>query len=136
MISLRYLLDTNICIYIAKQRPPAVAKRFAKLAAGSVGMSMITFGELHYGAEKSNQRLQARDTLNRLVELIPVITPNDAVGERYGVIRAHLERSGTPIGNNDLWIAAHALSLGVTLVSNNTREFERVPKLKLDNWVE
>ena len=136
MSSLRYLLDTNICIYIAKQRPPSVAKRFAKLATGSVGMSLITFGELRYGAEKSSQRKQALETLTRLEELIPVITPDDAVGERYGDLRAHLERAGTPIGNNDLWIAAHALSLGVTLISNNTREFERVPKLKLDNWVE
>lgn len=136
MSPVRYLLDTNICIYIAKQRPPAVAARFAKLAAGSVGMSLITFGELCYGAEKSSQRVQALDTLRRLEALIPVITPDAAVGERYGAIRAHLERAGTPIGNNDLWIAAHALSLDVTLISNNMREFERVPKLKLDNWVE
>ena len=136
MSPLRYLLDTNICIYIAKQRPPAVAERFAKLAAGSVGMSLITFGELCYGAEKSRQRVQALDTLRRLEALIPVITPDAAVGEHYGAIRAHLERAGTPIGNNDLWIAAHALGLGVTLISNNLREFERVPKLKLDNWVE
>ena len=136
MSALRYLLDTNICIYIAKQRPPSVAKRFAKLGIGSVGMSLISFGELHYGAEKSSQREQALATLSRLSELIPVIAPSDTVGERYGAIRAHLERAGTPIGNNDLWIAAHALDLGVTLISNNTRELARVPKLKLDNWVE
>jgi tRNA(fMet)-specific endonuclease VapC len=136
MSALRYLLDTNICIYIAKQRPPSVAQRFAKLAAGSVGMSLITYGELRYGAEKSSQRVQALDTLSRLEALIPAITPNTAVGERYALIRAHLERAGTPIGNNDLWIAAHALSLGVTQVSNNSREFEYVLKLKLDNWVE
>ncbi|MBW6494075.1 MAG: type II toxin-antitoxin system VapC family toxin [Burkholderiaceae bacterium] len=131
---MRYLLDTNICIYIAKQRPPAVAQRFARLAAGSVGMSLITSGELRYGAEKSGQRVQALDKLRRLEALIPVMALDDAVGERYGHIRAHLERAGRPIGNNDLWIAAHALSLGVTLVSSNIREFERVPKLKLDNW--
>ena len=136
MSALRYLLDTNICIYIAKQRPPSVAARFAKLASGSVGMSLITFGELRYGAEKSKQRVEALDALHRLSELIPVMTPDDTVGERYGALRAQLERAGTPIGNNDLWIAAHALDLGVTLVSNNTREFERVPKLKLDNWVD
>jgi tRNA(fMet)-specific endonuclease VapC len=135
MSALRYLLDTNICIYIAKQRPPAVAARFAKLAIGSVGMSLITFGELRYGAEKSMQRVEALEALHRLSELIPVMTPDESVGERYGALRAQLERIGTPIGNNDLWIAAHALDLGVTLVSNNTREFERVPKLKLDNWV-
>ena len=135
MSALRYLLDTNICIYIAKQRPPSVAQRFAQLAVGSVGMSLITLGELRYGAEKSSQRAHALDTLERLQALIPVIALNEAVGETYGAVRAHLERAGTPIGNNDLWIAAHALALKVTLVSNNTREFERVPRLKLDNWV-
>ena len=135
MSTLRYLLDTNICIYIAKQRPPSVAQRIAKLPAGSVAMSLITFGELRYGAEKSRQRGEALATLESLQALIPVIAPDDAVGASYGAIRAQLERAGTPIGNNDLWIAAHALALGVTLVSNNTREFERIPKLRLANWV-
>jgi tRNA(fMet)-specific endonuclease VapC len=134
-MSLRYLLDTNICIYIARQRPPEVAKRFARLSAGTVGMSLITYGELRYGTEKSERRSEARDKLAKLAELIPVLTPEPAVGDAYGNLRAHLERLGTPIGNNDLWIAAHALSLGVCLVSNNIREFERVPKLKLQNWV-
>ncbi|MCX7154336.1 MAG: type II toxin-antitoxin system VapC family toxin [Proteobacteria bacterium] len=133
-MALRYLLDTNICIYIAKQRPPAVARRFADLAAGSVGMSLITFGELRFGAEKSTRRDETFATLVRLNELIPVIEPATEVGETYGMLRARIERAGTPIGNNDLWIAAHALSLGVTLVSNNTREFERVPDLMLENW--
>jgi tRNA(fMet)-specific endonuclease VapC len=135
-MSLRYLLDTNICIYIARQRPPAVAKRFARLAAGAVGMSLITYGELRFGAEKSQRGAEALETLDRLVELIPVLEPGAEVGAAYGHLRAHLERLGMPIGNNDLWIAAHALALGVTLVSNNTREFERVPKLKLQNWAE
>ena len=134
-MSLRYLLDTNICIYIARQRPPEVAKRFARLAVGSVGMSLITFGELRYGAEKSVRRSDALTALDKLAELIPVLGPDPAVGATYGRLRAHLERLGTPIGNNDLWIAAHALTLGVSLVSNNMREFERVPKLKLKNWV-
>ena len=133
-MALRYLLDTNICIYIAKQRPPAVARRFADLAAGSVGMSLITFGELRFGAEKSTRRDETFATLVRLNELIPVIEPATEVGETYGMLRARIERAGTPIGNNDLWIAAHALSLGVTLVSNNTREFERVPDLMLETW--
>ena len=134
-MSLRYLLDTNICIYIARQRPPEVAKRFARLAVGSVGMSLITFGELRYGAEKSVRRSDALTALDKLAELIPVLGPDPVVGATYGTLRAHLERLGTPIGNNDLWIAAHALTLGVSLVSNNMREFERVPKLKLKNWV-
>jgi tRNA(fMet)-specific endonuclease VapC len=97
-------------------------------------MSLITFGELRFGAEKSSRRSEALDTLARFAELIPVVEPDAAVGETYGVLRAHLERAGTPIGNNDLWIAAHARRLGVTLVSNNIREFERVPDLNLENW--
>ena len=135
-MGLRYLLDTNICIYIAKQRPPSVAKRFARLAVGEVGMSVITYGELRFGAGKSTLREQALETISSLVALIPVVALDERVGETYGVLRARLESAGKPIGNNDLWIAAHALALGVTLVSNNTREFERVPKLKLANWVE
>ena len=133
-MALRYLLDTNICIYIAKQHPPAVAERFARLAVGTVGMSLITFGELRYGAEKTLRREEALTTLGRLVELIPVIEADAAVGEAYGALRAQLERAGTPIGNNDLWLAAHALGLDLTLVSNNLREFERVPKLVMENW--
>ncbi len=136
MSELRYLLDTNICIYIAKQHPPSVASRFARLAVGTVGMSLITYGEMRYGAEKSKQRVQVLETLTRLQALIPVIGLDDVVGEHYAEIRATLERAGTPIGNNDLWIAAHAQRLGVTLVTNNTREFERVPKIRLQNWVE
>ena len=134
MSALRYLLDTNICIYIVRNRPPAVAARFARLAPGSVAMSLITFGELCYGAEKSRQRASAIETLTRLRELIPVLAPSAAVGDAYGMLRAHLERKGTPIGNNDLWIAAHALALGARLVTNNVREFERVPRLKVVNW--
>jgi tRNA(fMet)-specific endonuclease VapC len=135
MSRLRYLLDTNICVYIAKQRPPAVAQRLASLDAGSVAMSVITFGELRYGAEKSQQREATLANLDKLQSLIPVIALNDQVGARYGEIRAQLERAGTPIGNNDLWIAAHALVLDVTLVTNNTREFERLAQLRLANWV-
>jgi tRNA(fMet)-specific endonuclease VapC len=134
-MALRYLLDTNICIYVARQRPPAVERRLTRLSPGTVGMSLITFGELRFGAEKSTQRASALATLDRLTELIPVLAPEATVGERYGALRARLERAGTPIGNNDLWIAAHALALGVTLVTNNTREFGRVPRLKLENWV-
>ena len=128
------MLDTNICTYIAKQHPIAVAERFERLAFGTVGMSLISFGELRYGAEKSARREEALNTLGRLAELIPVIEPDAAVREAYGALRALLEHAGTPIGNNDLWIAAHALGLGVKLVSNNIREFERVPKLVLENW--
>jgi tRNA(fMet)-specific endonuclease VapC len=129
-----YLLDTNICIYIAKHRPPSVAQRFGALAVGAAGMSVVTFGELRFGAEKSMRRAEALETLTRLAALVPVFQADEPVGEAYGALRANLERAGTPIGNNDLWIAAHALRLGSTLVSNNTSEFNRVPGLKLENW--
>lgn len=134
-MNLRYLLDTNICIYISKRRPPEVLERFKQLEPGEVGMSLVTYGELRYGAEKSQHREIALDKLTRLIEFIPVIMPDSQMAVHYGNIRAILERAGTPIGNNDLWIAAHALALSVTLVSNNTSEFKRVPGLTVENWV-
>ena len=131
----KYLLDTNICIYIAKQQPKTVMKRFEKLEMGEVGMSMITYGELLYGAKKSRFPEQAREKLVELTTLIPSLSLNDDVADHYGDIRAHLEKAGKPIGNNDLWIAAHARSLKVILVTNNLREFNRVPKLNMENWI-
>lgn len=130
----RYLLDTNICIYIAKKHPPSIAKRFAELENGAVAMSLITYGELRFGAEKSMKRQQTIAALDQLQSLIPVLEPRAEVGETYGRLRATLENNGTPIGNNDLWIAAHALSLGLTLVSNNTQEFQRIAELSLEDW--
>ena len=129
-----YLLDTNICIYIARQRPLAVLKRFEQLQQGEMVMSFITLGELMFGAEKSQYRDETIEKLNRLTELIPVVLPDPATALHYGQIRSHLERAGTPIGANDLWIAAHARSSNLVLVSNNTREFQRVPGLKMENW--
>lgn len=130
-----YLLDTNICIYIAKHHPLKVLRRFEQLQQGDVAMSFITHGELIFGAEKSQYRNKTIEKLNRLTELIPVIFPKCQTAEHYGAIRAHLERTGRSIGANDLWIAAHARSIDITLVSNNMKEFERVPQLKLENWL-
>jgi tRNA(fMet)-specific endonuclease VapC len=132
----RYLLDTNICIYVAKSRPDAVLQRFRQLSAGEVAMSVITHGELCYGACKSRSREEAQKAISGLATIIPVLPLTSEVGERYGEIRSVLESSGRPIGNNDLWIAAHALTLRVVLVTNNTREFERIPDLELDNWAD
>ncbi len=129
-----YLLDTNICIYIARQRPLAVLKRFEQLQQGEVVMSFITHGELMFGAEKSQHRDETIEKLNRLTEFIPVVLPSPSTALHYGDIRAQLKRAGTPIGANDLWIAAHARSSNLVLVSNNTREFQRVPGLKMENW--
>ncbi len=135
VIELTYLLDTNICIYIAKQKPVSVLDRFSRLRPGQVGMSVITSGELAFGAAKSNFPEAARNNLAKLHEFIPALPMDAAVAETYGEIRAALQAAGKPIGNNDLWIAAHALQLGVILVSNNTREFSRIPQLKLEDWV-
>jgi len=133
-MSVRYLLDTNICIYIAKRRPPEVASRFERLRPGEVGMSMITYGELLFGAEKSQHPQAVKDRLQRFVELVPVLPLPEESPRHYARIRSELERTGTPIGANDLWIAAHALASGLILVSNNLREFGRVTGLATENW--
>lgn len=132
---LRYLLDTNICIYIAKQRPLSVFKKFQELSVGEIGMSIITYGELFYGVHKSEHLRKSMQILKELTHLIPPISlPIDA-GECYGNIRASLNAKGIPIGNNDLWIASHALSQKLILVTNNTREFARVDGLHYEDWV-
>jgi tRNA(fMet)-specific endonuclease VapC len=129
------LLDTNICIYIARSHPATVGRRFSRAAPGSLGISIITWGELCFGAAKSNDAERAYSLLEQFARVVEVVALPAAAGPHYGELRAVLQKAGTPIGNNDLWIAAHALSLGVPLVSNNLREFERVPGLKLENWV-
>lgn len=129
------LLDTNICIYIARKHPASVGRRFARAAAGSLGISVITWGELCFGAGNSSDPARAHELLQRFARAVEVLPMPVEAGRHYGEIRASLRKSGTPIGNNDLWIAAHALALGVPLVSNNLREFERVPGLKFENWV-
>ncbi len=130
----RYLLDTNICIYIAKHNPPAVRARFERHRANELAMSVITLGELRHGAEKSQAREKALATLNRLEASIQVAPLTETAGEHYGQIRAALESSGQPIGNNDLWIAAHARAEGWILVTDNAREFNRVNGLQVENW--
>lgn len=133
---MRYLLDTNICIYVIKRRPPQVLARFQRCAVGDIGLSTVTVAELQYGVAKSafperNQQALAAFTLP--LEILPFDAPAAAA---YGPIRATLERQGTSIGAMDLLIAAHAVSLGVILVTNNLREFGRVPGLQVENWVD
>jgi tRNA(fMet)-specific endonuclease VapC len=132
----KYLLDTNICIYLTKHQHPALNARFQKLAANEVVMSVITYGELQFGAYKSQKYKQVLAMLEKLSLAIPVLEISQTVGQHYGEIRAHLQKQGTPISNNDLWIAAHARAESLVLVTNNVREFERVPDLKVENWVE
>jgi tRNA(fMet)-specific endonuclease VapC len=130
----RYMLDTNMCIYIAKHRPPEVRARFERLKPGQLAMSAITYGELYYGASKSSQQAKALAQLQELVQDIPVEELDSIASEAYGEIRATLEKEGRLIGNNDLWIGAHALALNLTLATNNEREFKRIPGLLLENW--
>jgi tRNA(fMet)-specific endonuclease VapC len=130
-----YMLDTNICIYIIKKKPKGVFDRFERLTVGSVCMSLVTLAELEYGALRSNNSKKALDILAELVSYIPVISIEENVAKHYAQIRADLAAKGEMIGNNDLWIAAHTRSMDYILVSNNVKEFERVEKLKLENWV-
>ena len=130
----RYLLDTNIVIYIRRQRPADVLKRFEGLSPGEATMSVITFGELAYGVEKSADRDGNMRVLRELSEFIPVAPLPSPAGEIYGALQASLGRKGEIIGNNDLWIAAHARAADLILVTNNEREFRRIPELKIENW--
>ncbi len=132
----RYLLDTNICIYIRQKRPEEVLRRFRRLRLGEAGISVITYGELFYGAAKSERRVAALEHLQELIHWLPALALPEAAGEKYGVIRAELQKKGEMIGNNDLWIAAHAMAAELTLVTNNEREFRRVRGLKMQNWAE
>jgi tRNA(fMet)-specific endonuclease VapC len=130
----RYLLDTNICIYIRRKRPEHVLRRFRKLRPGEAVLSVITYGELLHGAAKSAQRAVALEQLRELINLLPALPLPEAAAEAYGRTRAELESKGEMIGNNDLWIAAHALAAGLTLVTNNEKEFRRVRGLNIQNW--
>ena len=132
----RLLLDTNICIYIRRRRPPAVLERFRQLTPGEAVLSVITYGELVYGAEKSQSREQARKQLAELAGLLPVMELPMRAGEFYGSMRAALAAEGDMIGNNDLWIAAHAKAAGLILVTNNEREFRRIQGLEIQNWAD
>jgi tRNA(fMet)-specific endonuclease VapC len=132
----RFLLDTNICIHIRRRRPPEVLARFQRLKPGEAVLSVITYGELVYGVEQSQFREQAAKQLSELVGLLPVMEIPLQAGRFYGAMRAALEAKGEMIGNNDLWIAAHAKAAGLTLVTSNEREFQRIQGLTVQNWAD
>lgn len=136
MAAARYLLDTNICIYWLNTRSVQVVDRLRAIPAGAAVMSVITWGELQFGAAKSRESTRVRRNLDALTEAIAPLALPAAAGQHYGELRAALKSKSTPIGANDLWIAAHALAERLTLVTHNLREFQRVPKLKIENWVE
>lgn len=131
---LKYMLDTNIAIYVIKHRPVHLREIF-NAHAGQLGMSIISLAELYHGAEKSREVQKNLSAVEDFASRLDVLDYTTHAAAHYGDIRASLERSGTPIGVNDLHIAAQARSAGLILVSNNLSEFERVPGLRLENWV-
>jgi tRNA(fMet)-specific endonuclease VapC len=134
-MSPRFLIDTNTFIYIRQNRPPAVRSRFEKLKAGDAVISVVTYGELVYGVEKSLARSRSLSELEEFIALIPILPLPAEAAVTYGAIRRALEAKGVMIGSNDLWIAAHAKTFDLTVVTNNEREFRRVSGLKIQNWI-
>ena len=131
---MRYMLDTNICIYIIKNKPKKVIMELKRHKPSEICVSAITYAELTYGVEKSMAVEKNRLALALLFSNIEVLNFDIKAAIHYGKIRAYLEKQGTPIGPLDMMIVAHAMSLGYTVVTNNIKEFQRVPDLKLENW--
>jgi tRNA(fMet)-specific endonuclease VapC len=134
---MRYLLDTNIVSYFLREASPALNQRILDSSPDTLAISIISAGELRYGLSKLPHSKRAAELARHLTAVFNAISvqplPANAA-PHYGATRAQLETAGTPIGGNDLWIAAHALAQNMTLVTNNTSEFERVPGLKVENW--
>jgi tRNA(fMet)-specific endonuclease VapC len=130
---LEYMLDTNICIYVIKNRPAGLRERFDQLA-DALCISTITLGELLYGVEKSARRSQNIEAVEQFTARLEVLPFSAKAAAHFGQIRAELARVGRPCGAYDMLIAAHARSEGLTLVTNNVPEFQRMPGLRLDNW--
>jgi len=132
---MKYMLDKNIIAYIRNQHPETVLRQFAKYQPDDLCISVISLAELEYGVFRSSRPEQNRQALMVLLSRIAIIPFDIAAAREYGQIRDDLTKKGTLIGENNLFIAAHARSLGLTLITNNTREFERVEGLKVENWV-
>ncbi len=134
-MKLQFMIDTDTFIYIKNHRPPQVLARFSTMKVGEMAISVITYGELYRGVERSEHREQNLAVLQQLIKYIPVQPLPENSGLIYGKIRNALEKKGQVIGGNDLWIAAHALAMNLTLVTNNTQEFKRIEGLTIENWV-
>ncbi|MCZ6686250.1 MAG: tRNA(fMet)-specific endonuclease VapC [Gammaproteobacteria bacterium] len=131
---IKYMLDTNILIYTIRKRPKKVRDAF-KEYSDNLSMSTITLGELVYGAEKSSQPARNLADIEALAARVDVLPFDSQAAQHFGQVRAELAKAGKPIGPYDLMIAGHARSRGLILVTNNLREFKRVPGLRLENWV-
>ena len=132
---MKYMLDTNACIALIKRKPAAVIERLTAAEPGDAGISSVTLAELQYGARKSAKVEQNALALAEFLLPLEIADFDAGAAEAYGRVRAALEKTGTPIGALDTMIGAHALSLGVTLVTDNTREFIRIPGLAVENWL-
>ena len=132
---LKYLLDTNIVIYVIKRRPMEVKSKFND-NAGRMAISAITLSELYHGAEKSARVAQNLQVIEEFASHLQVLPYSANASQHYGAIRSQLEKAGQPIGVNDLHIAAHARSAGLVVVTNNVTEFARIPGLLVENWVD
>ena len=133
---MRYLLDTNICSYILKNRPLSVKQKFDEVGAEQLCISSVVLAELYYGAARHPKSVIIRKEIDDFASRLLVVAWDEQAANHYGTIRAALEKVGTPVGAMDMLIAAHARSMGATLVTNNLREFERIEGLVLQNWVE
>jgi tRNA(fMet)-specific endonuclease VapC len=131
---LRYMLDTNICIYVILNRPSGLRERFNELSE-QLCISTITLAELHFGVEKSARVTQNRNIVEEFVARLEIQPFSVDAAAHYGQIRVALERTGRPVGLHDMLIGAHARSEGLTLVTNNRREFDRIPGLAVENWI-
>lgn len=132
---LKYLLDTNICIYIMNERPVEIIQKFKQFDVGEIGVSTITVSELYYGIEKSKNLKVNEQRVEAFLSPLDVIVYDDVAARVYGKIRVQLEQRGKPIGPLDQLIAAQALSKDLILVTNNEKEFKRIKGLKVENWV-
>ena len=131
---LRFMLDTNICIYVIKNRPARLRDCFNELA-DQLCISVVTLAELTYGAEKSERAHHNLTVVEQFCERLDVLPFADRAATHYGQLWAELERAGQPVGTHDMMIGGHARSEGLTVVTNNVREFQRMPGLRLENWV-
>jgi len=131
---LQYMLDTDVCIYVIKNYPAELRERFNRLAE-QLCISSITLAELHYGAEKSERRLHNLQAIEHFVARLEVLPFTAKAAAHYGQIRVELERAGTPCGPHDMQIGAHARSEGLIVVTNNIREFSRMPGVRTENWI-
>jgi len=131
---MKYLLDTNVCIRYINGSSRAVRLKLPTIPRINVGVSVITQAELFYGSAKSQTPLKSRQKQLDFLSIIPTVNLDSSIAFAYGDVRAYLEKLGTPIGSNDLFIAATALAYDLTLVTHNTREFSRIPSLKLEDW--